>query len=197
MIYSRSEEDHASHLRIVLQTLRDKELYAKFSNCEFWLKSMAFLRHTIYGEGIRVDIQKIEAVQSCPKPTSPTNIRSFLGFQKLKKRLITAPNLTLPEVTQGFVVYCDASRVGFGCVLMQNGKVIAYAPRNLKFQENNYPTRDLELATVVFALKICVTTCIVFMLIYSLFTRASNKCSFRKNSTSDREGGWNYSRIMT
>ncbi|WMV60292.1 hypothetical protein MTR67_053677 [Solanum verrucosum] len=76
------------------------------------------------------------------------------SFQELKKRLTTAPVLTLPEGTQGFVVYCDASRVGLGCVLMQNGKVIAYASRQLKVHEKNYPTHDLELAAVVFALKI-------------------------------------------
>ncbi|WMV41358.1 hypothetical protein MTR67_034743 [Solanum verrucosum] len=55
---------------------------------------------------------------------------------------------------QGFVVYCNASRVGLGCVLMQNGKVIPYSSRQLKFHEKNYPTHDLELAVVVFALKI-------------------------------------------
>ena len=76
------------------------------------------------------------------------------SFQELKKRLTTAPVLTLPEGTQGFVVYCDASRVGLGCVLMQNGKVIAYASRQLKVHEKNYPTHDLELAAVVFSLKI-------------------------------------------
>ncbi|WMV45552.1 hypothetical protein MTR67_038937, partial [Solanum verrucosum] len=68
------------------------------------------------------------------------------SFQKLKKWLTTAPVLTLPEGTQGFVVYCDASRVGLGCVLMQNGKVIVYASRQLKVQEKNYSTHDLELA---------------------------------------------------
>ena len=61
LIYSRNEEDHASHLRI-LQTLRDKELYAKFSKCEFWLNFVAFLGHIVSGEGIRVDSLKIEAV---------------------------------------------------------------------------------------------------------------------------------------
>ncbi|KAH0679031.1 hypothetical protein KY284_020116 [Solanum tuberosum] len=192
LIYSRNKENHASHLRIVLETLKDKELYAKFSKCEFWLESVAFLSHIVSGDGIKVDTRKIEAVQNWPRPTSPTDIRSFLvlagyyrrfvegfssiappltkltqktvkfqwfescekSFQELKKRLITAPVLTLPEGTQGFVVYCDASRVGLGCVLMQNGKVIAYASRQLKVHEKNYPTHDLELATVVFALKI-------------------------------------------
>ena len=62
--------------------------------------------------------------------------------------------LTLPEGTKGFVVYCDASRVGSGCVLMQNENVIAYASRQLKVKERNYPTHDLELAAVVFSLKI-------------------------------------------
>jgi len=61
---------------------------------------------------------------------------------------------TLPEGTQGLVVYCDASRVGLGCVLMQNDKVIDYASRKLKVHEKNYSTHDLELAVVVFALKI-------------------------------------------
>ncbi|KAH0652607.1 hypothetical protein KY289_030285 [Solanum tuberosum] len=76
------------------------------------------------------------------------------SLQQLKDRLTSAPVLTLPEGTNVFVVYCDASRVGLGCVLIQNGKVIAYASRKLKIHENNYPTHDLELAAVVFALKI-------------------------------------------
>ncbi|KAH0695075.1 hypothetical protein KY285_022172 [Solanum tuberosum] len=186
------KKDHASHLRLVLQTLKDKEFYAKFSKCEFWLESVAFLGHIVSGDGIKVNTRKIEAVQNWPRSTSPTEIRSFLGlagyyrrfvkgfssiaspltkltqktvkfqwseaceksFQELKKRLITTPVLTLPEDTQGFVVYCDASRVGLGCVLMQNRKIIAYASRQLNVHEKNYPTHDLELAAVVCALKI-------------------------------------------
>ena len=68
--------------------------------------------------------------------------------------MTTAPILTLPEGTQGFVVYCDASIVCLGCILIQNGKVIAYASKQLKVNEKNYPTHDLELEAVVFALKI-------------------------------------------
>ena len=79
LIYFRIEEDHASHLTIVPKTLKDKNLYVKFSKCEFWVKPMAFLGHIVSGGGIRVDTQKIEAVQSCPRPMSRTNIRSFLG----------------------------------------------------------------------------------------------------------------------
>ncbi|KAL5570732.1 hypothetical protein UlMin_020329 [Ulmus minor] len=76
------------------------------------------------------------------------------SFQELKKRLITAPILTIPDGNEGMVVYSDASKMGLGCVLMQHGKVIAYASRQLKDYEKNYPTHDLELAAVVFALKI-------------------------------------------
>jgi len=76
------------------------------------------------------------------------------SFQELKARLTTTQVLTLPEGINGFVVYCDALRIGLGCVLMQHGKVIAYASRQLKNHEKNYPTHDLELAAEVFALKI-------------------------------------------
>jgi hypothetical protein len=76
------------------------------------------------------------------------------SFQIIKKKLTTAPILTLPDIHQNFVVFCDASRQGLGCVLMQNKKVIAYASRLLKPHEKNYPTHDLELAAIVHALKI-------------------------------------------
>ena len=76
------------------------------------------------------------------------------SFQVLKDRLTSALVLTLSEGTKDFLVYCDTSRVGLGCVLMQHGKVVAYPSRQLKVHEKNYPTHDLELAVVVFALKI-------------------------------------------
>jgi len=76
------------------------------------------------------------------------------SFQELKRRLTTAPVLILPSGIEGFVVYSDASRKGLGCVLMQHGKVVAYASRQLKTHEVNYPVHDLELAAVVFALRV-------------------------------------------
>jgi hypothetical protein len=76
------------------------------------------------------------------------------SFQELKKRLTTAPVLILPLGQEGFVIYSDASGTDLGCVLMQHGKVIAYASRQLKVHEQNYPTHDLELAVAVFALKV-------------------------------------------
>jgi hypothetical protein len=77
-----------------------------------------------------------------------------MAFDELKKRLTTAPVLTLPDQSKKFTVYCDASRDGLGCVLMQDGRVIAYASRQLRRHKLNYPTHDLELAAVVHALKI-------------------------------------------
>jgi hypothetical protein len=71
------------------------------------------------------------------------------SFQELKTRLTSAPILVLPNIHRSFVVYCDASRQGLGCVLMQDDKVVSYASRQLKKHEENYPTHDLELATVV------------------------------------------------
>jgi hypothetical protein len=68
------------------------------------------------------------------------------SFQELKRRLTTAPVLTLPDIKRDFVIYCDASRQGLGCALMQDGKVVAYASRQLKPHEENYPTHDLEFA---------------------------------------------------
>ena len=76
------------------------------------------------------------------------------SFDELKKKLVSALVLTIPSGSKGFVVYSDASHQGLGCALMQHGKVVAYAFRQLKPYEKNYPTHDLELAVVVFALKI-------------------------------------------
>ena len=75
-------------------------------------------------------------------------------MDELKRRLTTAPVLTLPNDSSDYVIYSDASKMGLGCVLMQHGKVVAYASRQLKILEQNYATHDLELAAVVFALKL-------------------------------------------
>jgi hypothetical protein len=76
------------------------------------------------------------------------------SFKELKTRLTSAPVLVLPDIHKSFDIYCDASRRGIGCVLMQEGKVMAYASRQLRPYEENYPTHDLELPAVVHALKI-------------------------------------------
>ena len=76
------------------------------------------------------------------------------AFQKLRRRLTNAPILIVPERGKGYTVYCEASRAGLGCVLMQFGRVVAYGSLQLKNHEQNYPTHDMELAVVIFALKI-------------------------------------------
>ena len=76
------------------------------------------------------------------------------AFQELKRRLTSVPILIVPDMGQGYTVYCDASRARLGCVLMQSERVVAYGSRQLKNHEQNYPTHDMELAAVVFALKI-------------------------------------------
>ncbi|GKB64224.1 putative reverse transcriptase domain-containing protein [Tanacetum coccineum] len=127
-------------------------------------------------QGLNVDPAKIEAVKNWASPATPIEIqnkkyiwgeRQEKAFQLLKQKLCKAPILALPEGNNDFVVYCDASLQGLGAVLMQREKVIAYASRQLKPNEENYTTHDLELGAVVFALKIWRhyiygTKCMVF-----------------------------------
>jgi hypothetical protein len=80
LIYSKSEEEHAQHLWVILQWLRDHQLYAKFSKCAFCLKEVPFLRHVIFAEGIAVDPSKVQEVLDWKSPKSVTQIRSFLGL---------------------------------------------------------------------------------------------------------------------
>ncbi|KAL0533824.1 hypothetical protein IC582_028095 [Cucumis melo] len=192
LIYSKTEAEHKEHLHQVLETLRANRLYVKFSKCEFWLKKVSFLEHVVSSEGVSVDPTKIEAVTNWPRPSTVSEIRSFLGlasyyrrlvedfsriaspltqltrkgtpfvwspacessFQELKQKLVTAPVLTVLDGSGSFVIYSDASKKGLGCLLMQQGKLVAYASRQLKSHEQNYLTHDLELAAVVFTLKI-------------------------------------------
>nr|XP_016451558.1 PREDICTED: uncharacterized protein LOC107776208 [Nicotiana tabacum] len=192
LVYSKNREDHDKHIRIVMQILKERQLYAKLSKCEFWLNEVAFLGHIVSSEGVKVDPSKIQAIIDWKLPKTPTEIRNFLGlagyyrrfvkgfsiiaspltkllgenakfvwdnkcqesFENLKSLLTQAPILSLPAEGNDYVVYSDASHRGLGCVLMQEGKVIAYASRKLKSHELNYPTHDHELAAIVFALKI-------------------------------------------
>ncbi|GKA48920.1 putative reverse transcriptase domain-containing protein [Tanacetum coccineum] len=182
LIYSKNKQEHAEHLKLILELLKKEQLYAKFSKCKFWIDS----------QGIHVDPAKIESVKDGASPKSATEIRQFLGLagyyrrfiegfskiakpmtkltqkkikfdwsnkteaasQLIKQKLCSAPILALPKRNEDFIAYCDASIKGLGAVLMQREKVIAYASRQLKIHEKNYTTHDLELGAVVFALKI-------------------------------------------
>jgi hypothetical protein len=191
LIYSNTEEEHEHHLRLVLDALRKNQFYDKLKKCAFWLSKVAFLGHVINQYGIAVDPKNVAAVVEWKRPSSVSEIRSFLGlaeyyrrfmpnfssitkslmkllekgvpfvwtndcevsYQALKNKLVNAPILALPENGKRFIVFTDASHISLGCVLMQEGKVIGYGSRQLKKHEGNYPTHDLELAAVVFALK--------------------------------------------
>ena len=88
LIYSQSEWEHVYHLRIVLQLLRDHQLYAKFSKCEFWLTEVRFLRHVVSASGMSMDPEKVEAVMSWERSKSVFEIRSFLGLAGYYRRFI-------------------------------------------------------------------------------------------------------------
>ncbi|GKD03014.1 putative reverse transcriptase domain-containing protein, partial [Tanacetum coccineum] len=155
LIYSKTQEEHVEHLRLVLGLLKREKLYAKFSKCEFWLREVQFFGHVINGNGIHVDPSMIEAVKNWKAPRTPTECKTFdwgeeqeLAFQTLNDKLCNARVLSLPNGPKDFVVYYDASGIGLGCVLMQRGKVTAYASRQLKIHEKNYNTNDLELGAV-------------------------------------------------
>ncbi|GKC76682.1 putative reverse transcriptase domain-containing protein [Tanacetum coccineum] len=127
LIYSKTREEHEVDLGLILELHKEEKF-------------------------------KIEAVKNWKAPRVPSEVRSFLGlagaFQTLKDKLCNAPVLALLDGPEDFMVYCDASGLGLGCVLMKRGKVIAYASRQLKIHEKNYTTHDLKLGAVMFALKI-------------------------------------------
>ena len=88
LVYSQNEEEHVEHLRIVLTQLRDNQLYAKFSKCEFWLNKIPFLGHVLSGDGISVDPTKVQEVLEWKAPTTVTEVRSFLGLAGYYRRFI-------------------------------------------------------------------------------------------------------------
>ena len=173
LVYSKSEEEHAEHLRVVLRVLKEKKLFSKLYKCEFWLREVSFLGNVVSKGGIAVDPSKVGAVLQWESLKSIFEIISFLGlggyyrrfiegfsklalpltqltrkgqayvwdakceesFQELKKRLTSAPVLVLSNPKESFVVYCDASKMGLGGVLMQNRQVVAYASRQLKVHD--------------------------------------------------------------
>nr|GEV15725.1 putative reverse transcriptase domain-containing protein [Tanacetum cinerariifolium] len=121
------KKEHKEHLKAIFELLKKEEL------------------------GIHVDPAKIESIKDWASPKIPTEIRQFLGLAGYYQ---SAPILALPEGSKDFVVHCDASHKGLGVVLMQREKVITYASRQLQVYEKNHTTHDLELGSVVFALKI-------------------------------------------
>ena len=109
LVYSKNKEDHESHLRQVLQRLRNHKLYAKFDKCQFWLSEVGFLGHIVNSKGISVDPEKVEAVLEWPRPTNVTEIRSFLGLAGYHRRFVegfsrlAAPLTKLTRKNEKFV----------------------------------------------------------------------------------------------
>ncbi|GKA13242.1 putative reverse transcriptase domain-containing protein [Tanacetum coccineum] len=159
---SKNKKEHEEHLKAILELLKKEELYAKFSKCEFWIPKVQLLGHVIdslagyyrrFIEGFS-KIAKSMTKLTQKKVKFDWGDKQEIMFQLIKQKLCSAPILALPEGSEDFIVYCDASIKGLGAVLMQREKVIAYASRQLKIHEKNYTTHDLELGAVVFALKI-------------------------------------------
>ncbi|GJV65549.1 putative reverse transcriptase domain-containing protein [Tanacetum coccineum] len=158
------KKEHEEHLKAILELLKKEKLYAKFSKCEFWIPKVQFLGHLIDSRGLagyyRRFIEGFSKIAKSMTKLTQKGIKFDWGekeekaFQLIKQKLCSALILDLPEGSEEFVVYCDASHKGLGAVLMQREKVIAYASRQLKIHEKNYTTHDLELGSVVFALKI-------------------------------------------
>ncbi|GJU18396.1 putative reverse transcriptase domain-containing protein [Tanacetum coccineum] len=156
-----SKEDLEVHLKLVLELLKKERLFAKISKCEFWLQEVHFLGHLANSNDNHVDPSKIEAVKNWKALKTPQRSDHFLDWQKkqkyewgveqeeafqtLKENLCNTPILSLPDGTNDFVVYYDASNQGFGCVLMQRSKFTGKLTRvNLKNVIGRVLTSDFD-----------------------------------------------------
>ncbi|GJV13421.1 putative reverse transcriptase domain-containing protein [Tanacetum coccineum] len=137
LIYSKNKQEHEEHLELILELLKKEKLYARFSKC-----LAGYYRRFIKGFS---KIAKPMTKLTQKKVKFEWGDKQEIVFQLLKQNLCSAPILALPEGSEDFIVYCDASIKGLGVVLMQREKVIAYSSRQLKIHEKNYTTHDLEL----------------------------------------------------
>ncbi|GKC94403.1 putative reverse transcriptase domain-containing protein [Tanacetum coccineum] len=182
LIYSKSKKEHEGHLRLILKLLKEEEFEgihvdpAKIESIKDWAspKTPTEIRQFLGLAGYYR--QFIEGFSKIARPMTKLTQKSEkfdwgekpkVSFQLLKQKPCSAPILALPEGSENFMVYCDASHKGLGAILMQREKVITYASRQLKVHEKNYTTHDLELGAVVFALKmwrhyLYGTKCVVF-----------------------------------
>ncbi|GJY50395.1 reverse transcriptase domain-containing protein, partial [Tanacetum coccineum] len=158
LYYFSSEDEHEVHLKMILDLLKKEKLIGQeLEDPESPTEIHSFLGLAGYHRRFIENFSKIAKPLTLLTQKNKAYVwgdKQDEAFQILKEKLCNAPVLALPDGPDDLVVYCDASKQGFGCVLMQRGKVIAYASRQLKIHENNYTTHDLELGAVVFALKI-------------------------------------------
>ncbi|GJS26499.1 putative reverse transcriptase domain-containing protein [Tanacetum coccineum] len=165
----QNKQEHEEHLKLILELLKKEEFEgihvdpAKIESIKDWTspKSPTEIRQFLGLAGYYRRF--IEGFSKIAKPMTKLTQKKVkfvwsdkqeAAFQLLKQKLCSAPILALPEGSEDFIAYCDASKKGLGAVLMQREKVISYASRQLKIHEKNYTTHDLELGAVVFALKI-------------------------------------------
>nr|GEV10889.1 retrotransposon protein, putative, Ty3-gypsy subclass [Tanacetum cinerariifolium] len=158
LMYSKTRVEHEEHLGLVLKLLTKKMLCTKFSKCEFWLREVQFFGHVINGDGIHVDPSKIKDVKNSKAPRTPSKVCSFLGlaghyrrfienFSKIAKPLTVLTQKTLPDGPKDFVVYCDASGLGLGYVLMQR---VAYAlSRNERIKPESVRAMNMTLQSSI------------------------------------------------
>ncbi|CAN6483490.1 unnamed protein product [Victoria cruziana] len=142
LIYSPDHKTHAQYLHVILEALRKHKLYGKFSKSNFWLEQgfsqVVSSMSRLLKKGVALDW--LDECKRC--------------LQDIKRRLTIALILVLSKVGEPYVVYTDALRDGYGGVLMQNDRIIAYTSRQLRPHENNYATHDLELGAIVHVLKV-------------------------------------------
>nr|GEZ26324.1 putative reverse transcriptase domain-containing protein [Tanacetum cinerariifolium] len=176
LIYSKNRKEHEGHLKLILKLLKEENLYAKFSKCEFWLSKVQFLGHVINSEGIHVDPAKIKAIKDLESPKTPTEIRQFLGLACYYRRFIEGfSKIARPmtKLTQKSVKFDWGEKTKAAFQLLKqklcSAPILALpkGSENFVVHEKNYTTHDLELGAVVFTLKMwrhCLygTKCVVF-----------------------------------
>ncbi|GJU10487.1 putative reverse transcriptase domain-containing protein [Tanacetum coccineum] len=176
LIYSKSRKEHEGNLKLILKLLKEEELYAKFSKCEFWLSKVQFLGHVIDSKGIHVDPAKIDSIKDWASPKTPTEIRQFLGLAGYYQRFIEGfLKIARPvmKLTQKSVKFDWGEKAEAAFQLLKQKLCSAMILALLEGSENfvvhkkNYTTHDLELGVVVFALKmwrhyLYGTKCVVF-----------------------------------
>lgn len=187
LVYSKSMEEHCSHLQQVIQ---NNVLFAKKSNCSFAVSQVEYLGHILSARRVATDPSKVEAMQNWPTPKNIKQLRGFLGltgyyrrfiknyalisqplttllkktafkwshsaeaaFSQLKKAMVEAPVLGLPNFEQEFVLEIDASGTGIGAVLCQGGHPLAYLSKTLAVKHQSLSTYEKEFLAVVAALE--------------------------------------------